>query len=260
MSLSVQQASWIKFVAVLYVAIAAHISVTPPQPPPSEREGDKPKDDVVKVDAYRLTRITRRIQWIIYLVQVVAVLAEYFSLNNFPFHLLKALYSPDFITWHQPLDAIMLLLTTLGLVLRVWAYATLGRLFTFQLAIRKDHKLIRHGPYKFLRHPSYTGAFIIVLGTVYFIYEPLMFTTLAHIQPFFKTFGFSSFVNVSLLSGSSFIHAMVWFPFLAVALVMMKARVQQEEKMLKAEFAKDWAEHEQNTWGVVPGLGWLLGI
>lgn len=41
---------------------------------------------------------------------------------------------------------------------RLWAMRTLGEYFTFQVMIREDHKLISHGPYKYLMHPSYTGA------------------------------------------------------------------------------------------------------
>lgn len=33
----------------------------------------------------------------------------------------------------------------------------LGNLFTFEVMIRKNHKLITDGPYAYLMHPSYTG-------------------------------------------------------------------------------------------------------
>ena len=47
-----------------------------------------------------------------------------------------------------------------GTILRVFCYHTLGRHFTFELAFKKDHKLITNGPYAFVRHPSYLGLIV----------------------------------------------------------------------------------------------------
>src|SRR5690349_16274733 len=41
-----------------------------------------------------------------------------------------------------------------GFILRMYAYYTLGYFFTFMITIRKDHKLIKTGPYKYLVHPA----------------------------------------------------------------------------------------------------------
>jgi protein-S-isoprenylcysteine O-methyltransferase Ste14 len=51
-----------------------------------------------------------------------------------------------------------------GLVLRWWAIIYLGRFFTTNVAIAADHRLIDNGPYRFLRHPSYTGSLLALLG------------------------------------------------------------------------------------------------
>jgi protein-S-isoprenylcysteine O-methyltransferase Ste14 len=52
-----------------------------------------------------------------------------------------------------------------GLLLRWWSIATLGRLFTVNVAIRAEHHLIDTGPYHFVRHPSYTASLLVHLGT-----------------------------------------------------------------------------------------------
>ena len=52
----------------------------------------------------------------------------------------------------------------LGLLLRSYAIIYLGRLFTPNVAIAADHRLIDSGPYRFIRHPTYTGLLLIVLG------------------------------------------------------------------------------------------------
>lgn len=38
-----------------------------------------------------------------------------------------------------------------GSFLRIWAMQTLGRLFTFRIAVRKDHKVVRTGPFAIVR-------------------------------------------------------------------------------------------------------------
>lgn len=55
-------------------------------------------------------------------------------------------------------------LFVLGLALRWYSIIHLGRFFTINVAIAKDHYLIESGPYRFIRHPSYTGSLMAVLG------------------------------------------------------------------------------------------------
>lgn len=60
-----------------------------------------------------------------------------------------------------------------GLLLRAWSVRVLADFFTVDVAIRPGHALVRNGPYRLLRHPSYTGAlltfygFALALGTVW---------------------------------------------------------------------------------------------
>lgn len=51
-----------------------------------------------------------------------------------------------------------------GLALRAWAIVTLGRFFRYVVVIQKDHRVVDQGPYRVLRHPSYTGILLILLG------------------------------------------------------------------------------------------------
>lgn len=71
------------------------------------------------------------------------------------------------VYWRYPesfrfneVSAIALTLMVLGLILRSWAVITLGEYFTWHITLRSGHRLIRQGPYRFLRHPAYAGALL----------------------------------------------------------------------------------------------------
>jgi protein-S-isoprenylcysteine O-methyltransferase Ste14 len=51
-----------------------------------------------------------------------------------------------------------------GLLLRWWAIITLGRFFTVDVVIEKDHEVVERGPFGVVRHPSYTGVLLAFLG------------------------------------------------------------------------------------------------
>jgi protein-S-isoprenylcysteine O-methyltransferase len=52
----------------------------------------------------------------------------------------------------------------LGLLLRWYSIIYLGRFFTVNVAIHSGHEIIDTGPYKRIRHPSYSGALLAFLG------------------------------------------------------------------------------------------------
>jgi protein-S-isoprenylcysteine O-methyltransferase len=51
-----------------------------------------------------------------------------------------------------------------GLILRWWAIITLGRFFTVDVTIEQDHQLVERGPFRWVRHPSYTGVLVAFIG------------------------------------------------------------------------------------------------
>jgi protein-S-isoprenylcysteine O-methyltransferase Ste14 len=58
------------------------------------------------------------------------------------------------------------LLATGGIVLRWYAIVTLGRFFSMRVQTTSDQQVVESGPYRFVRHPSYTGALMTVLGVL----------------------------------------------------------------------------------------------
>ena len=51
-----------------------------------------------------------------------------------------------------------------GLFLRWWAIVTLGRFFTVDVTIEPNHQLIDRGPFRVVRHPSYSGVLLAFVG------------------------------------------------------------------------------------------------
>ena len=51
-----------------------------------------------------------------------------------------------------------------GVLVRQYAIAILGRFFSLSVQIAEDHKVVDKGPYRLVRHPSYTGILITFIG------------------------------------------------------------------------------------------------
>jgi protein-S-isoprenylcysteine O-methyltransferase Ste14 len=52
----------------------------------------------------------------------------------------------------------------LGLLLRWWSFVSLGKYFTVTVRTSEDQPVVQRGPYRVLRHPSYTGLLLTFTG------------------------------------------------------------------------------------------------
>jgi protein-S-isoprenylcysteine O-methyltransferase Ste14 len=64
--------------------------------------------------------------------------------------------------------SLALSLMVAGLTLRWVAIFTLGRFFTVNVAIQPGHVVVESGPYRFVRHPSYSGLLLAFVGLAIF--------------------------------------------------------------------------------------------
>ena len=69
-----------------------------------------------------------------------------------------------------------ILTTSIGLVfmwcgmgLRFWSFQTLGHYFTFTVQTSHDQPVISAGPYRVVRHPSYAGILLALIGLGFMI-------------------------------------------------------------------------------------------
>lgn len=72
-----------------------------------------------------------------------------------------------------------------GLAIRWYAIVHLGRFFTVNVAIAANHTLVDTGPYRIVRHPSYTGALMAFLGLALCLAN---WASLAALVPIFLVF------------------------------------------------------------------------
>jgi protein-S-isoprenylcysteine O-methyltransferase Ste14 len=63
-----------------------------------------------------------------------------------------------------PMFAIGVVLMAAGIVLRQWAVALLGPYFTVDVRVHVEQTVVDRGPYRRLRHPSYTGLLLTFVG------------------------------------------------------------------------------------------------
>jgi protein-S-isoprenylcysteine O-methyltransferase Ste14 len=104
-----------------------------------------------------------------------------------------------------------------AVALAEWVFRSLGRGFSMSIAIRDRQTLVRHGPYRWVRHPLYT-AFLLI------------------------------WISWSLISANWFIAA----TGVAGYAVGMIVRTPREEALLIEAFGQEYAEYKRRTGCYLP--------
>ncbi len=79
--------------------------------------------------------------------------------------MLPPAFSRRLITEHEFVYWISAALVALGLGFACLARAWLGANWSAAVTLKRDHELIRSGPYRYVRHPIYTGLLLALFGT-----------------------------------------------------------------------------------------------
>jgi len=73
------------------------------------------------------------------------------------------------LSWTVP----ALALITCGAAIRIWAIRTLGRSFTATVQCHEGQEVVTSGPFRWVRHPSYLGAYMSFLGSAMLLQAPI---------------------------------------------------------------------------------------
>ncbi len=106
-----------------------------------------------------------------------------------------------------------------GSGLRWWAIWHLGRFFTVDVATAADQSVVQDRPYRFVRHPSYTGLLLQFAGWT------LMFNNVA-----------------------------AWLIILVPVTAALAVRIGREEAVLRAHLGKTYGDYCRRTKRLIPGV------
>lgn len=105
----------------------------------------------------------------------------------------------------------------IGICFRVWSINVLGKNFTATVKITREHELIKTGPYKLIRHPSYLGAFVAIIGC-----------------PVFLNNTYTIFISCIAMT------------------IAYYFRINVEEKTLSNHFGKYYEDYKKDTYRLLP--------
>jgi protein-S-isoprenylcysteine O-methyltransferase Ste14 len=106
-----------------------------------------------------------------------------------------------------------------GLALRFWAVSNLGAAFRTTIETDADQKIVQSGPYKLIRHPSYSGLLLMCLG-----------------------------YGIALQNWLSVLAAVL------LPLVALLYRIHVEEPALVSALGPEYAEYQKRTKKLIPWI------
>lgn len=112
-----------------------------------------------------------------------------------------------------------LLIILLGLGIRVWARLTIGGMYSGYLRVKVGHILVTDGPYRFVRHPGYSGFVLMTLGLA------------------------CGYCSLTGLAATLFL-----------LLPGLTYRMRVEERLLKEQFGEEYQVYSQRTKKLLPGI------
>ncbi|KAG9321724.1 hypothetical protein KVV02_006638 [Mortierella alpina] len=237
-----------KTACLLAAAISVILAARPPQ---TVRTIDPKKDKVCNESWFQKRRPDKR-PFMVTIAYAVLPTAMYIYLMHVAGS--GSIYDdPAFMqlrelkTWHLVLTA----LSVGGSVLRRWSYSTLDQFFTYQLAIRPGHRLVKTGPYTYLRHPSYTGAFFCIGAAL----SSMLLRGLPEVAIHLLSVAIARVTQTRFhvpTSIAAWVSGGIWAYLMAKGISLMMSRIPVEEDMLKEHFGEEWDTFASKRWRLVP--------
>ncbi|PWK92317.1 methyltransferase family protein [Fulvimonas soli] len=105
-----------------------------------------------------------------------------------------------------------------GVAFACWARHVLGRNWSAVVQVKHDHELVERGPYRWVRHPIYSGLLLAFLGTALAIGE------------------WRGLLAVAIIAAS------FWF------------KLRLEERWMREQFGAAYADYMRRVKALVPGV------
>jgi protein-S-isoprenylcysteine O-methyltransferase Ste14 len=146
---------------------------------------------------------------------VPLLVAAYLLVARVPLPLLNDRFAPLAI-WPAALGAA---LTFAGLSFSVWARFVIADNWSSDVQLKRDHELIVKGPYRWVRHPIYTGLLLAFIGSALAVGE--------------------------------------WRGVLAVAIVAASfwRKLKLEEQLMRRQFGETYARYAARVPALIPFIG-----
>jgi protein-S-isoprenylcysteine O-methyltransferase Ste14 len=116
----------------------------------------------------------------------------------------------------DPLTVVAALLTVIGIAVAISARTNLGSNWSARATLKEGHELIESGPYRYVRHPIYTGLLLAFLGTALLRCSPR-----------------------TLMGVVLFLGLFVW-------------KIRIEERFLSAEFGAKYQDYRRRVKALIP--------
>jgi len=184
LALDIISACWIVFVAVWLLAAVS-----------------------TKRAVYRESRAQRLRYWV--LLVIAYLLLVHGRQLPYPLNL-------HVIPYASPIAWAGAVLCMAGLAFALWARVTLGRNWSGVVTLKEGHELVERGPYRFVRHPIYTGILTMFFATAF---------VQGHV---------AGFAGVLLMSASFWI------------------KLGREEKLMLQQFPERYAAYQQRAKRIIP--------
>ncbi|KAG1856714.1 hypothetical protein F4604DRAFT_1797426 [Suillus subluteus] len=239
--------SLLKIPFILVSAIGIHISLTSPSPSPSSKEKVVPSSFESFAGWFlnrRCLELMKISAWAASSAEVANILAIHIGPSQIP----EAIYGARAVrflpilhpTPITPAFLVGCIAVAIGGVLRLYCISTLGKLWSFHLSVRKEHRLVTSGPYSVVRHPSYTGLLLQSAGIAVMYGSQGSWMRQSRILqvPFIKVLAVSSF-----------------FVFTTLCSWVAISRPAVEDQMLQRALGDEWENWAKKVrYRLIPGV------
>ncbi|KAJ7031629.1 hypothetical protein C8F04DRAFT_960141 [Mycena alexandri] len=235
----------LKLLCIFAATLGLHTASTSPNPPQSDSELKPIKSTGLEFIASRRLRIIQRmVYWVIGIAETAVIVAQLAPPSSWAEKVLATLAIGGKLSRVQsslsttPTVAFGSFLIACGALLRLQCYHALGRHFTFEVGIFSHHKLVTTGPYRIVRHPSYTGALLAYAGLMLYYASP------------------GTWIMECVIKGSMVgrIFGVLYALLMFIVVTGLTWRIPKEDDALRAVFGKEWEDWAAERYALVPGL------